>query len=201
MNHAEAGKKGFEKTKDILLAQVEYRSKNAREKYEADPKFCPFCGESISYERRFAKFCNSSCSASYNNQGVTRNPRKVRICTCGKPILGKGNKYCPECIEKRVYNKYHSLEDAPDDRVRKRIVLEQRGHKCEDCGLTEWRGQAIPLELHHIDGNSDNNLEKNLRLICPNCHALTETYKGANTGKNSSRQITRRKRYANGQTW
>jgi hypothetical protein len=80
-------------------------------------------------------------------------------------------------------------------------LLEKRGNRCEACGLSEWQGKPIPIELDHIDGNSDNNSEGNLRLICPNCHAQTETYKGANVGNNSSRQQMRRKRYFNGQTY
>jgi hypothetical protein len=55
-------------------------------------------------------------------------------------------------------------------------------HKCEnpECGLTEWHGKPIPLELHHINGdNTDNRLE-NLQLLCPNCHSLTDTYGGKN---------------------
>ena len=46
--------------------------------------------------------------------------------------------------------------------------------------MTEWQGKPIPLELHHINGdNTDNRLE-NLQLLCPNCHAQTETYGGKN---------------------
>lgn len=49
---------------------------------------------------------------------------------------------------------------------------------CEFCGNTEWMGQSIPLELDHIDGNRKNNTLNNVRLLCPNCHALTPTYRG-----------------------
>ena len=53
-------------------------------------------------------------------------------------------------------------------------------HICENCSLTEWQGHPIPLELHHINGiNIDNRLE-NLILLCPNCHALTDSYRGKN---------------------
>ena len=50
-------------------------------------------------------------------------------------------------------------------------------YKCACCGNSEWLGQPIPLELHHKDGNKDNNNLDNLELRCPNCHYFTETYK------------------------
>lgn len=53
-------------------------------------------------------------------------------------------------------------------------------HQCSCCGLSEWQSQPIPLELDHIDGDNLNNAIENLRLLCPNCHALTPTYRGKN---------------------
>ena len=53
-------------------------------------------------------------------------------------------------------------------------------YKCSCCGLSEWLGHPIPLELHHKDGNKDNNELSNLELRCPNCHYFTETYKTKN---------------------
>ncbi len=55
-----------------------------------------------------------------------------------------------------------------------------KSHKCEGCGLTEWQSKEIPLELHHINGNNRDNRIENLMLLCPNCHALTESYRGKN---------------------
>lgn len=51
---------------------------------------------------------------------------------------------------------------------------------CSSCKNTKWLSNDIPLELDHEDGNNENNNLDNLRLLCPNCHALTPTYRGKN---------------------
>ena len=56
-------------------------------------------------------------------------------------------------------------------------------HKCELCNITEWMGQKVPIELDHIDGNHYNNELSNLRIVCPNCHAQTDTNSGKNNKK------------------
>lgn len=65
----------------------------------------------------------------------------------------------------------------------KRRLIEERGHQCEGCRRTKWSGEAIPLEIHHCDGDKHNQAVKNLRLLCPNCHAFTPTYRGKNVGR------------------
>jgi hypothetical protein len=68
--------------------------------------------------------------------------------------------------------------------LRRRLVEEGlKDHRCEACDLSRWRGRPIPLELDHIDGDRTNNELQNLRLLCPNCHALTPTYRGRNIGR------------------
>lgn len=63
-------------------------------------------------------------------------------------------------------------------------IIKLRGRKCEKCGITEWLGNPINLEVHHIDGNHNNNELENIQLLCPNCHCYTENYRGKNnTGK------------------
>ena len=63
-------------------------------------------------------------------------------------------------------------------------IIALRGHKCECCGLSEWNNKPIPLQLHHKDGDHYNNELDNLELLCPNCHAQTDSY----CGKNKIRQ-------------
>ena len=63
----------------------------------------------------------------------------------------------------------------------KRLLSEGvKQHRCERCLLIEWQGVQIPLELDHIDGNNRNHTLTNLRFLCPNCHALTPTWRGRN---------------------
>ena len=54
-------------------------------------------------------------------------------------------------------------------------------YECVNCGCNgEWQGGQIALEIDHIDGDNTNNELSNLRYLCPNCHALTDTYRGRN---------------------
>lgn len=70
----------------------------------------------------------------------------------------------------------------------KGVLLRERGHKCQQCNLTEWQGQPITIELEHVDGDNRNNIRENLKLLCPNCHSQTITWKGKNSVKKKLKQ-------------
>ncbi len=73
-------------------------------------------------------------------------------------------------------------EDVQTNKIRHKLLNEgYKEYRCECCGLTEWMGKPIPLEVHHIDGNRHNNILENFALLCPNCHAFTDSYRGKNS--------------------
>ena len=75
-------------------------------------------------------------------------------------------------------------QDIQTNKVRIRLLEEgYKEYKCECCGLTTWLGKPIPLELHHKDGDRTNNQLENFELLCPNCHAFTDSYRGKNSRK------------------
>lgn len=54
-------------------------------------------------------------------------------------------------------------------------------HICFKCKLKEWNNQPVPIQIDHINGEHTDNRIENLRFLCPNCHAQTDTYAGKNT--------------------
>ena len=92
----------------------------------------------------------------------------------------KGKRFGP----KRPIEEYLK-KDSPTSSHRLKLRLISEGlkeHKCEVCLGTEWMGKPVPIELDHIDGDHENNELSNLRIICPNCHAQTDTHAGKNIG-------------------
>lgn len=64
----------------------------------------------------------------------------------------------------------------------KNYILDRQDGKCAECGIKDWNGKELVLDLEHKDGNSENNKENNLCCLCPNCHSQTPTYKAKNKG-------------------
>ncbi len=116
---------------------------------------------------------------------------------CGKEHAFKGysyvNKYCDNKCQREYEYKHYIAEwkTGTQNGVNRfgtskhlyRYILEKQEGKCNICGIDSWNGSSLTLELDHKDGNHQNNNEKNLRCICPNCHSQTPTYKAKNVGK------------------
>ena len=191
MSKSEAGKLG-----SLKLAE------NTRKRYEKNPRKCKHCGKVIPYEKRHTNnFCNRKCSATYNN---LKRGRKTKNCmNCGKII--KNNKYCSrKCQHDYQYKEYieewkNGIVDGnvgqPGSSVShniKRYLREKYDDKCCECGWNEKHpaDNKCPLQVEHIDGDSLNNNEENLKLLCPNCHSLTLTF------GNRNKKSTRKYRYS-----
>lgn len=83
----------------------------------------------------------------------------------------------------QAWNKDQRLKNWQDythSEYLKKHLLKERGQACETCELTEWLGQPITIELEHIDGDKTNNKLDNLKLLCPNCHSYTPTWRRRN---------------------
>jgi len=88
--------------------------------------------------------------------------------------------------DRHISSTHHLVEGSTIQsfRLKKYLFREQLLAKhCSNCNLEEWLGKPIPLELDHINGISNDNRIENLRVLCPNCHSLTPTYRGKNKGK------------------
>ena len=80
---------------------------------------------------------------------------------------------------------YYIENNIPINSHKLKLKLFKDGLKeqcCELCGLSEWYGVSLPLELHHKNGNHFDNSYDNLIILCPNCHSIQEGNSGANSG-------------------
>lgn len=181
--------------------------KERMQKYDENPNRCKKCNKILAYDKKRNKFCSSSCSASVGNLGQQRNVSSrvyaQKPCLfCGKTT--NGLKFCSkECWSNHCkQNRKKRIESAGcliHYRKEKWYLEETRGNKCEICQNTEWLGNPIPLDIHHVNGDSDDNRFENVQLICPNCHRQTDTYGGKNkNGRHSRRKGYRNKRYEQG---
>lgn len=115
--------------------------------------FCLNCQNLINNKK---KFCNNFCQKEYEYKNYINKWKNHQVNGI------RGNYQTSLHIKRYLMEKYHN--------------------QCARCGWGEKNihTNKIPLEVEHIDGNYQNNEEDNLILLCPNCHSLTSTYKGAN---------------------
>jgi hypothetical protein len=121
-----------------------------------------------------------------------KNPNRCSRCKGILSFKKRNSTFCSqECV------KHKETHEMKKDGTRRVFMIRKYGIRCWICKLETWNDQQIPIELDHIDGNSDNNFESNLRLLCPNCHAQQPTHAGKNTKKfpGTKRQSKYRRMY------
>lgn len=136
------------------------------------------------------------------NEHFNKGTGKVHYClNCGNEFTHKStskNKFCSikcqgeyrskKLIEDWKNGEYTGNSEYLSDTIRI-YLLEKNEYKCELCGFEGYNTLTnnTILQIHHKDGDSSNNREENLQVLCPNCHAMTETY--ANCGKRKSSRM------------
>lgn len=171
--------------------KVNYRRQNVK-------VHCKFCNKEIqrcpSSIRSEFVFCTHSCSAKFFNKNRMIFKKCLNCQKYYRPYKGsKVMKYCSRKCQQDYQRKmiYQKIEmglyksSHPGNKMLKNYFIKKRGHKCEQCQNDRWLNNPIILTIHHIDGDSTNNIPENIQLLCWNCHSMTDNYGIKN--KNSTR--------------
>jgi len=100
-------------------------------------------------------------------------------------FTGRARSYNTNYTEAKIY--LNSNKKIHSSKLKEKLLKEELiENKCAICGLSSWLDKPIILQLHHIDGNHENNNLSNLQLLCPNCYSQTDNYCG-NANKNKKK--------------
>lgn len=156
--------------------------------YDCNNKIELFLTENQYKNGKYKKYCSSFCA---HNRG---HKKEICIYCNQRPVSRNASKFCSKkCMSNYYYEqnilkwKRGEISGNKGDNISgyvRRYIFEKYNNKCVKCGWSELNKYTnkVPLHIHHIDGNYKNTVEKNLTLLCPNCHSLTKNYGSHNKG-------------------
>ena len=119
--------------------------------------------------------------AAIHSMPTPKKPRRACL-HCGASCARPSHTYCSNRCQLPYQQEQKISAGGASPRAWRSYLLRTDGHRCTICQFDTWNELPIPLELDHIDGNSGYTVRENLRLLCPNCPAQTDTYKNRNAG-------------------
>jgi hypothetical protein len=141
------------------------------------------------------KFCSNSCSVTYNNKLRSENNE----CLNCNGEIDSWRKFCgKKCeVEYRRNEMFKAIENGDlsfSEQSYKQYLINKHGEKCMECGWCERHPitNKVPIQLEHVNGDSDDNSLKNLKLLWPNHHSLKLTYGALNKGGKESKRKNKR---------
>lgn len=146
---------------------------------------CEKCNKDHNGEYGSGRFCTPSCARSFSTKEKRKEiNNKVSLSLKGRCTSGGQKNWTEKSYnkQKKTWNDKllsTQFESLSYERKRKRIILEQDG-KCRKCELSKWMDKNIPIEIDHINGINGDDRRENMVGLCPNCHSITDTWRGRN---------------------
>jgi Zn finger protein HypA/HybF involved in hydrogenase expression len=114
------------------------------------------------------------------SSSYSRLNRRIEELGCSTEHFGNISSYATYSLDEILIE---NSTYANITRLKERLVREKRlEYKCSECGITNWMGKSLSLQLDHINGKHNDHRIENLRFLCPNCHSQTDTFAGRNVG-------------------
>jgi len=163
-------------------------------------------GFSTKSKRKEINVKTSQTLQGRNTKLESKGKRKPHVCRwCNKAFvkgvsLGGHIVRCernPDAITREMLREKKLIEQLSlpwesisNMRLKRLKVLKEQNGKCNKCGVSEWQGETLTLELEHKDGNNKNNSRDNLEFLCPNCHSQTSTWRGRNKNNFGKKKVS-----------
>lgn len=186
LNSRGAAYKTFNRRVKALNIDISHFEKdNDTRKKITNEEILEACTNSISRQETL-KFLRLNPHTGANVSWIKKKIKELNIQTnhwLGEGYLkGKSHKWSSgaDINEILIKNSPYLWTSSLKKRLLKEFLLI---NKCYKCGITHWLGQALSLQLEHINGDNADNRIENLILLCPNCHSLTDTFAGKNVSR------------------